>query len=634
MKIVILTLLLSSTASAQYNLESINNSIGVFFHQEGTFKITNEKWTLLIYKDLSSIKDALYNDDKILENLIYFLDRDEHRILAFKAQIKTHTSLLTQISDSLQVKFRDIFTDTEKFEKRTKRGLINGAGTFWKAITGNLDASDGEYFTDCINKISQDEHQIENLLKNQISVTTSVIKNFNSTIQKLQVDEETFNQDIKEIEKSLMEISDDMAFYEAQIKTLEICESLMESYLFLETFIGDIINSITFARLKIIHGSIITSRDLLYSLQEISQTLNKNNLPLYVSIGNIPQYLDLIELQAYQTDNKVVFVLNIPLVEPETYTLFHLYPIPILDARTGLHHILLTFQKFIARDDDSMLYTSFQNLDNCKVIKTDLKICAEVLPYPIDSNAICEAQLLKQTLQLPENCKSTVIYAKDYNVQVISQNLWLISISDHLPVTINCIGREVITKIIETNTLLKLQPECNAFIGNTRVHSKYFVERYQNVTYNKHAVQIPYRCCDHLPGKLKLPELKPLKLNKINVDDLNIAEHKLNQYSDELDKLINEPFVNKHISWFTYFTIALIIALVILYIFCKCHRKKSIAIGITSSSNDNPPRPPRTRIVPRTLARFVPRRRPSVRLEDPVEEDVELTTSLNEKTLS
>lgn len=34
--------------------------------------------------------------------------------------------------------------------------------------------------------------------------------------------------------------------------------------------------------------------------------------------------------------------------------------------------------------------------------------------------------------------------------------------------------------------------------------------------------------------------LKPLKLNKINVDDLNIAQDKLNEYLDELDKVINQ----------------------------------------------------------------------------------------------
>ena len=126
--------------------------------------------------------------------------------------------------------------------------------------------------------------------------------------------------------------------------------------MFLESYINDILNAITFARVKILHSSIITPLDLITSLQEISRSLIKNNLPLPTYSSNIAQYLEIIELDAYQSDAKVTFVLKIPLTNPETYTLYHLYPIPILDNRTGLHHILPTTEKYIARDDDSLLY--------------------------------------------------------------------------------------------------------------------------------------------------------------------------------------------------------------------------------------------------------------------------------------
>lgn len=40
-----------------------------------------------------------------------------------------------------------------------------------------------------------------------------------------------------------------------------------------------------------------------------------------------------------------------------------------------------------------------------------------------------------------------------------------------------------------------------------------------------------------VPSKHHIPELKPLQLNQINTQDLNIGHHKLNQYSNVLDKL-------------------------------------------------------------------------------------------------
>lgn len=39
--------------------------------------------------------------------------------------------------------------------KRHKRGIVKGSGTFIKSITGNLDDSDGEFFSSTINRLNQ-----------------------------------------------------------------------------------------------------------------------------------------------------------------------------------------------------------------------------------------------------------------------------------------------------------------------------------------------------------------------------------------------------------------------------------------------------------------------------------------------
>lgn len=52
------------------------------------------------------------------------------------------------------------------------------------------------------------------------------------TNYKLQVDEETCNNDIEEIKHSILDISDDLAFYEASILDI-LSESLMEIGIFI-----------------------------------------------------------------------------------------------------------------------------------------------------------------------------------------------------------------------------------------------------------------------------------------------------------------------------------------------------------------------------------------------------------------
>lgn len=75
------------------------------------------------------------------------------------------------------------------------------------AILGNLDSSEGKYNDKTINKIENGEKELENLMKSQISVTISFIKKFNYTIRKLQIDEQTLNENTHIIENAILHIS-------------------------------------------------------------------------------------------------------------------------------------------------------------------------------------------------------------------------------------------------------------------------------------------------------------------------------------------------------------------------------------------------------------------------------------------
>lgn len=559
--------MLIGTAISQFQITPINNTVGVYYHDETRIVISNDRWTLLVHKNLSSLEEAFNNNNKILESINRILSADNRETKEFVDKVKTYITLLNQISSSLKEKFEEISFNTRRF----KRGLLDGVGSIFKSITGNLDADDGQFFTDSINKLNNDQHQMENLLKNQISVTTQVIKTFNDTIQKLHINEETLNEDMKKIQISLTKINDRVVLVQAELRFVEICEKLTGSYLYLQSNLDDILNSITFARLKIIHSSIITPENLITALQKISQNLVKNNLPLPVKYSKIPLYLEIIELEAFQSKSDLVFVLRIPLVEQQLYTLYHLYPIPILDNRTGLHHVLSFSQKYIARNDDSLMYIPVKDLSTCKQLGNRKKLCSDLYAYPIDSGAACEAQLLKNFRKIPENCESSLVYGQGYNVQKLQDNVWLIIVSEPIRVTINCNMMDTRITTVNKNAILKLQPDCYAFVGITKVQAE--SRNTINITDNSHPVLIPYDCCSDIPEKLQLPDLQPLQFDHLNVENLDIANHKLEQYSRDLDKLINEPFVTKHISLTTYLTIGTVIGLIIIYVTWKCRNR-------------------------------------------------------------
>lgn len=120
----------------------------------------------------------------------------------------------------------------------------------------------------------------QNLLKNLINITTSVIKNVNQTTQQLQlqIDEKTFNEDTDQIDLIIHLTA------EANLKILEVHEKLMESYLILDDNLNEILNSITIARLIIIHKLILSPDHQIAALPELAQNLFKTNLRFPVNI--------------------------------------------------------------------------------------------------------------------------------------------------------------------------------------------------------------------------------------------------------------------------------------------------------------------------------------------------------------
>lgn len=59
------------------------------------------------------------------------------------------------------------------------------------------------------------------------------------------------------------------------------------------------------ARLKLLHRSIgVVSKDLIPALQDIAQTLIKNNFPF--SFSKLGTSFNLIELGAFQQDSRIV----------------------------------------------------------------------------------------------------------------------------------------------------------------------------------------------------------------------------------------------------------------------------------------------------------------------------------------
>jgi hypothetical protein len=406
------------------------------------------------------------------------------------------------------------------------------------------------------NKIlEKDDREIQNLIKEQIQVTTSTIKNFNYTIQKLQIDEQAFNDEFKIIEDEINKIEENNYYFNNQLKLINTCEQLLESLVLIESQVNNIIESITFAKLKVLHPSIIIKPEYLLNQlrSQISQNLDHNNFPLHPSVYALPVLTNLITLQAYKTNKRIVLI-----------------PIPTKDSKTNLFHTIILESKYVALSDNNRQYLKINSIEKCKDPQEETLSCSDLIPF-LYKNPPCEIEVLTR-LTANEKCYPVLLDIEDYNVQKVKTNKWIIITIKNLPITCSSGGPKA--EFINQNSILTMAPRCTAFIGSIQVHVQ--EEKFSNYSEADVIPSIYYDCCENFTPPLNQHhQLKPLKINTLNLDDLKTAEFKLNQYKDQLDNLGKESFAHRHLSTFAIITIIVVVAIIV----------------YGSHSDDGPPRP-------------------------------------------
>lgn len=542
----------------------IENTVGLYYERVNDIKISSDQWNLLVYKDLSLITDAYEKNELILTTLNTKLHQEysSTKQLSFALSLRSHFKTLYTISSRIGSQLRNIQLETPL---RHKRGILNGIGTIWKAITGNLDASDGEYFNQCIDKLEKDDAAVQALLKSQINIVSTTIKNFNNTVRNLQVDEKTLNQDLENIQFSINNATDERQLLKNKLRVINIFENLLESYVLIESELNDVIESLTFSKLKILHPSVIKSHVLVEQLTIISRLLEHNKLPLNPTFENLPSLINLITLKAFQTNRRLVYILQIPLVSNEQFTTYHLYSLPTKDLNSNSFHAIIPESKYIGLSKDNRQYLRFSNLNSCNELGNGVSICNNMVPLAVEDPP-CELEII--TKLSSKNCKPVMMQFEDYNIIRLKENKWIIIVSHTLPIVHTCPEETTKTLLLKANSILSMKPKCTAYIGSTQI----FAQEQKSSNYSDTDVipEVPFECCEEIVKNMPIT-LSPIKLNNLHLDELNTAAHKLKEQEDMLNHLSQESFGKKYLGTFTILTV---VFTSIMCLYCCCFKCK------------------------------------------------------------
>lgn len=417
------------------SVKRLDDNPGVLPVRLGNAKIRDYSYTLIHYYDLNPI--------------IVEINKLHLKSLNITTLLNSHTEYLSDTADYLKIlkltqdRVENKIKEIIPHPNRVKRGLINMLGSVFKVVTGNLDASDGERYDRIITELQSNQNRLSENILNQNSLSLNVITKFNDTIIQISKHEQLLESKIKQISLIVQKTT----YRENSIYIKIAINAIINIYEFIDSLLQDIENSITFCKLKIMHPSIIKTVDLYTELKSLESRVGVRQLPLPIELETVFLFEKLIDIECFIVNNKVTYLLHIPITSNENFEIFQLYSAPILSQ--SRFKVILPRSKFIIRNKLHYTYRS----QACQEISTEQFLCEKNDLKEIQKNSPCEVRLLASAKDT-STCEQVEIQISQPIInQLASSSKWLLVLPSKEIVKLKCVSQEEEIKLLGTYIL-------------------------------------------------------------------------------------------------------------------------------------------------------------------------------------
>ncbi|KAE9523912.1 hypothetical protein AGLY_015800 [Aphis glycines] len=354
-------------------------------------------------------------------------------------------NFLSEISSNKEHVMKII--DQPKNSYRNKRGLINLVGRAFNVLFGVCDDTDAEYFYSKIRDLEISNSRVSKLSDAQIQIMQSIISNVNSSLLEINKNEihlaDKYSYLLHEMqtEKATLGILNFKTALEERISLLNI---ILMQYAF-ET--ENLVNIINMALQGFVHSSILDTNTLKNQLKDI-----KTQLP----IGEgIPIDLD-------NSENVLMFVIEIPLVNNYEFKLYKNIPLPV-NIYDNDYVMIVPKSDYIAIDKSRLYYIELSEIQvsKCKQMMNMLLCTYDQQLHHLDES--CELTIFRKPGILPNLCNIKNIKF-NFNTwhRLDNTNSWLyVTIRDNIIIKYKNNPETIVVSINGTG-ILDLENQCEA----------------------------------------------------------------------------------------------------------------------------------------------------------------------------
>lgn len=477
----------------------LTNTKGLLALNLGPTKLTSHYNNLIHIIDVADIRNSL---NQMYHN-IFETEFNETKSFYNLKNLKQQYTNLDHKIESIEIQ-----------HYRNKRGLIDGLGTVFKKITGNMDNDDAIEINNQIETLKNNQLLITDRMTGQHQLNAQMIERFDNITKFINCEQAKL--------KLLASAMQSFPTVEQQLFQSQFYFSLQSQLQYLDNHVSDIISSISLAKLGIISKHILTKKEL---------TIVHDSLSKQVNILNDEHLYELLELRAYYNDSNILFVVMIPQFTNETFQTIKLRPIP------ENHQIIKPKSSYILYNPNK-----YQFLEkSCNRIEQSL-ICPPTKLQTPTSNT-CEIKILENK---PANCTLHRTMENDF-IEEIEDNHIIVITSIKLNITNNC-GKNITNFVGRLHVILS---QCQANING--------------ITYGNLHTSV---------DNIKLEQIIYNTVNITNIaTDINLENLQMKhlENTQELNLLKYQQIAHISIS---FIIIIVVLIFILIFFIYKCYFKK------------------------------------------------------------
>lgn len=353
--------------------------------------------------------------------------------------------------------------------------------------------------------------------------------NYNTTVTLITHNQENIAFEINKISTDMNKFVFDFNNYMEVRNILDQLNLTLQTILQLLT---DLETAITFARLNIIHSSLINPEELKWAVEKMHEHHSSEQLA-YVQ-EDFTKYFNILRVDGYYTNHTLVFVIHFPVFYPDPFSYFHLFSTPTYNQT-----IIIPPGPYLASNENLYQYMETP----CEPMGIEY-LCVEQL---LQESYDCVNEILKLTNE-EARCEHLPISINSTFIQEMSEAHYIAVFPQATKISTQCSSSKIM--VLQGTYLIELPPGCR-FRTNT--------EAFENTksVIREEALTLPRI---KTSSQTQIAKTKPLTIKKIPLDQL----HLLTREEERLQSIsTNQPKTDPTHFWMTPIYIIITICIIL-----------------------------------------------------------------------